>query len=341
MDTGLLLLAIFTAAFTMIAKRLSSTILTAPMLFIGFGFLLSKSGLMPLAHAEEILHVVAEVALILLLFLDAAQINLQALRKRFVWPKRMLFIGLPLSILIGTGATWLILPNSWPLAALALVAALLAPTDAALGQPVVSNTLVPERVRRGLIVESGLNDGLALPVVLLFACLAAEATGQDGRNWLLFGALQLILGPLVGVAIGYVGAKLLLAAQEREWTAAVYEGIGAMALAASAYLAAAEVGGNGFIAAFVGGLTFGNVVKGRCKFIFEFNESEGQLLAWSAFFLLGLALVPEALERLTPEVLAYILVSLVLVRPASIWLSLLGTDASALTKMFFGWFGPR
>ena len=340
MTLGLLALMLFTALFTLVARRLSSTVLTAPMLFIGFGFALAQTEFMH-GHLEALLHIVAEVALILLLFLDAAQIDLQALRKRHIWPARMLLLGLPLAVALGAAAAWMFLGDSLPLVALALVATLMAPTDAALGQPVVSNPLVPERVRRALTVESGLNDGLALPAVLLFASLAAETLGQESRNWLLFGVMQLVLGPLVGIGVGYAGGKMLLAAQGRGWTADVYEGIGAMALAASAYLIAGEVGGNGFIAAFVGGFTFGNVVKGRCKFVFEFTESEGQLLAWGAFFLLGLALVPEVIEHLTLPVLGFILVSLFIVRPVAIWLSLLGTGASPMTTLFFGWFGPR
>jgi NhaP-type Na+/H+ or K+/H+ antiporter len=139
---------------------------------------------MPHAGAEASLHLVAEIALIVLLFLDAAQINLDALRKRHVWPGRMLVIGLPLSIAFGVLAAMVLLPG-WSIFAVALLAAILAPTDAALGQAVVSNPLVPERARRALTVESGLNDGLALPVILLFASLAAHAAGQGDTNWLL------------------------------------------------------------------------------------------------------------------------------------------------------------
>ncbi|MDP6342589.1 MAG: cation:proton antiporter, partial [Alphaproteobacteria bacterium] len=168
MTLGLLSAAVFTVGFAMIAKRLASTVLTAPMAFIAFGFLLSITGWLPHQAAEASLHLVAEIALILLLFLDAAQIDLAALRQRHVWPVRMLAVGLPLSIALGTLAAWPFLPG-WPLAAVALVAAILAPTDAALGQAVVSNPAVPDRPRRALTVESGLNDGLALPAVLLFA----------------------------------------------------------------------------------------------------------------------------------------------------------------------------
>ena len=136
--------------------------------------------------------------------------------------------------------------------------------------------------------------------------------------------------------------QAIAAAQEAfpEWAAA-FEGVGALALAGTAYVAAVLVGGNGFISAFVAGLCFGNVVQGGCRFIFEFTESEGLLLTWGAFFLIGLGLLPEALEHLDGTVLLIVLLSLFVVRPVAIWLSLVGSDAAPLTRLFFGWFGPR
>jgi sodium/hydrogen antiporter len=340
MLTGLLIAAVFTAAFSMIAKRLSATVLTAPMIFLGFGFALSETGLMPHGDAEASLHLVAEIALVILLFLDAAQINLDLLRKRHVWPVRMLVLGLPLSIVFGTLVAWAILPG-WPIVAVALLAAILAPTDAALGQAVITNPIVPERSRRALTVESGLNDGLALPVILLFASLAAHAAAPDTTNWWAFGAKQLVLGPLVGAVSGLAGGAALIYAKKHDLTADTFEGVGAIALAGAAYLGATLVDGNGFIAAFVAGLCFGHVVKGRCKFVYEFTESEGQMLSWGAFFLLGIAMVPQALASLTWPIAALILLSLFVVRPLAIWISLIGTDASPTTRLFFGWFGPR
>jgi NhaP-type Na+/H+ or K+/H+ antiporter len=340
MNTGLLIVTLFTVTFTMVARRLAGTMVTAPMIFLALGWLLSLTDLLPHADVEETLHLVAEVALIVVLFLDAAQTDLRALRDRHVWPVRMLAIGLPLMIVLGTLAAFPFLPG-WPLAAVALVAAILAPTDAALGQVVVTNPVVPERVRRALTVESGLNDGLALPAVLLFASLAAEAIERDRTNWLLFVGEQLLLGPAVGIAAGLIGGRVLLFARDRNLTAEPFEGVGALALAGAAYLGANEIGGNGFIAAFVAGLFFGYVVKGRCKFVYEFTESEGQLLTWGAFLLFGLALVPDALHHLNANNLAIILLSLFVVRPLAIWLSLIGTDAAPVTRLFFGWFGPR
>ena len=156
----------------MIAKHLSTSVLTAPMVFIFVGVVLSLTGLLSEHDMEVLLHPVAEVALVILLFLDAAQINLAALRKRHVWPTRMLLIGLPASIALGALSGAILFP-AWPFAAIALIAAILAPTDAALGQAVVTNPNVPMRPRRALTVESGLNDGLALPVILFFASLTA------------------------------------------------------------------------------------------------------------------------------------------------------------------------
>ena len=340
MIAGLLVLAALTFAFCMVGRRLSGTMVTAPLVFLGLGWFLSLTGLLPHLAMEGTLHLVAEVALIVVLFLDAAQIDLRVLRIRHVWPVRMLALGLPLTIALGTLAAYPFLPG-WPLVAVALVAAILAPTDAALGQIVVTNPVVPERVRRALTVESGLNDGLALPVVLLFASLAAGAMASEETNWLVFGAKQLILGPVVGIVAGLVGGRVLLLAKKHNLTSQTFEGIGTLALAVAAYLGATQIGGNGFISAFVAGLFFGHVVKGQCKFVFDFTESEGRLLTWGAFLLLGLVLVPGALQHLTLANLAIILLSLFVVRPLAIWLSLLGSDASTITRLFFGWFGPR
>lgn len=224
----------------------------------------------------------------------------------------------------------------------ALLAALLAPTDAALGQSVVSAKVVPIRVRQAINVESGLNDGIALPAVLLFAALASaqhEATGVG--EWLGFGLLQVTLGPLVGVAIGYVGTRLLDAGAERGWMNTSFQGIGILSLALLTYVAAELIGGNGFIAAFIAGMVFGNSIRHPCAFLFEFMETEGQLLMLITFLVFGAALLPEGLQHLNPTILLYAVLSLTVVRMAPIAISLLGTGVRLPTQLFLGWFGPR
>jgi NhaP-type Na+/H+ or K+/H+ antiporter len=326
----------------MVAKRLSTTIITAPIVFISTGFVFAYVGFFTDIEIEETIHLVAEVALIVLLFLDASQINLKRLKYRNSWPLRMLLIGLPLCVIIGTCVGLLFFPD-WPWIFVALVAAVLAPTDAALGEAVIQNKSVPANTRQTLTVESGLNDGLALPFILFFASLFIASTTEETSTlqWLLFGGSQVFIGVLVGIGLGWSSGKLFLFTESKGLTSNVYEGIGVLALTGISYLSATIMGGNGFIAAFVAGLVFGNQVKGHCRFIYQFTETEGQLLVWSAFAAIGLGLLPEALHHSSWNVALYILVSLFFVRPLAIYLSLLGTKMPLVSKLFLGWFGPR
>lgn len=340
MQVALLIIMFSVVIYALTAKRLSSTIITSPMIFLALGYVISLGGVVPLEHAEELLHLVAEAALIVLLFVDASLTDFDALKKRHIWPQRMLLIGLPLAIIICTAVASMLFP-SWSIFAAALVASILAPTDAALGQAVVSNKSVPIEERRTLTVESGLNDGLALPVVLFFACTLATIEGEHNGNFLVFTAQQLILGPSIGAFVGWLGGKALLRSVDRGFTEAQFEGIAAIAIAVFAYLAASMVDGNGFIAAFCAGLAFGHVVKKRVKHVSEFVESEGQILIWGSFLLVGIVLLPEALSLLSLPMAILIGLSLFVIRPLAIWISLIGTDAPPLTRLFFGWFGPR
>ncbi|MFQ3244163.1 MAG: NhaP-type Na+/H+ or K+/H+ antiporter [Arenicella sp.] len=340
MQLAILVVMICVIFYAFFAKRLASTIVTAPILFLGLGYAMSLSGFMASESAEGLLHLVAETSLIILLFADASQTDFAALRKRHLWPKRMLLIGLPLAIVFGTGVASLLFPG-WSIFALALVASILAPTDAALGQAVVSNKNVPIQERRSLVVESGLNDGLALPIILFFACTLATMEGEHDSNFLIFTAQQLILGPLVGGFFGWLGGSAMVWAAAKEFSESEYEGIAAIAVAITAYVAAGMVDGNGFIAAFCAGLAFGNTVKNRVKHVAEFVESEGQIFVWASFLLIGLVLLPEALRHLSLPILALIGISLFVIRPLAIWISLIGTDAKPITRLFFGWFGPR
>lgn len=342
MEIGLLILLFSVITYAMLAKRLSTTILTAPMVFLGMGYFISQSGMVHIGDAHETVYLIAEISLVVLLFLDASQIDLRRLKKQRSWPLRMLLIGIPLSILIGTGFAYWFFPQ-WSWAMLALIAAILAPTDAALGQAVVSNESVPLNERQSLSVESGLNDGLALPVILFFACLVAMEAGiqVSDMSWLMFGLTQIFVGIFVGVGIGWISGRLFLFSEAKNTSSSVYEGIGVLALTGISYIMASLLGGNGFISAFVAGLAFGNIVKGHCRFIYQFTESEGQILIWSSFVIIGLGLLPTAIEHLSLPVVGYILVSIFIVRPLAIYISLLGTKSKTLTRLFMGFFGPR
>lgn len=339
---GVLIVLMSAIAYAMVAKRLSKTPITAPIIFLLVGISIAYFNLMHMEEAKHTLHLVMEVTLIILLFLDAAKIDVKALTSTRIWPLRMLLIGLPLAVLFGTLLAVLIFPG-YPLALAALIAAIMAPTDAALGQAVVTNQEVPKDVRQSLTAESGLNDGLALPIILILASLVLmpASSPENAVNWYQFTALQLSVGPLVGVMLGWLGANMFLYAESKKLTEPIYEGVAVLALAGASYVMADLTGGNGFIAAFVAGLIFGVFVKGHCRFIYEFTESEGQMLVWAAFLFIGMTLLPEALSNLNMKVGLYIFLSLFVVRPLAIYISLIGTKTKPITRLFFGWFGPR
>ena len=287
---GFAAIAIGIIAFALCAKRLENTLITPPLVFAAFGLLIGDSvlGLADLKFDNGLIHGLAEITLILVLFSDAARIDLRQLRKDHDLPVRMLLIGMPLIMVLGTVAA-LVLPLGLSFWEAALLAAILAPTDAALGQAVMSSRFVPLRIRQTLNVESGLNDGIALPFVLIFAFFAGAPEVDTDQGWLLFGAKQIILGPLAGVVVGAAGAWLLDLAAKKEWTTAAYEGPAILGLAVLAYSGSQLIGGNGFIAAFVSGLVFGNVVRGRCGFVFEFAEAEGNFLVLVIFLISSFA----------------------------------------------------
>lgn len=164
---------------------------------------------------------------------------------------------------------------------------------------------------------------------------------ENEMSWLVFGFSQIFIGILVGALMGYLSGRLFLYTESKKISSTIYEGIGVLALTGTSYLMATLMGGNGFISAFVAGLAFGNSVKGHCRFIYQFTESEGQMLIWSSFVIIGLGLLPSAIEHLTFPIVGYILVSIFIVRPLAIYLSLIGTKAKTLTKVFMGFFGPR
>lgn len=341
--TGILAITLALIAFGLISRKIEGSILTGPILFSAFGLIAGPAafGLIPLQISNEGLHLLAEVTLILVLFSDAANIDLAQLRRDHNLPIRMLLIGMPLTIALGAMVAFLFFDGLGPWEA-ALLAAILAPTDAALGQAVVSNRLVPVRIRQALNVESGLNDGVALPFILLFAAFASAMHAEtNAAEWLVFGAKQVVFGPLAGIAIGYVGAKLVSSCYRRQWMSESAEGMIALGLAFGAFALAEVVHGNGFIAAFVGGLTFGNTLKQKCQFLYEFAESEGQILILLTFTAFGAAMIPQAMGAVTIMHIVFGILVLTVLRMLPIQLSLIGTGIKPVTSTFLGWFGPR
>jgi NhaP-type Na+/H+ or K+/H+ antiporter len=338
----LAILAAFAFAYSVVASRLERTPVNGALVFLAFGVLVGPQvlGLVDLSMGSETLRTVAELTLALVLFSDSANADLTTLRRTFRLPQRLLLIGLPLTIALGFGVGRLLFPDL-PLFTVALLATMLAPTDAALGKAVVTNEAVPAPIREGLNVESGLNDGICVPILFTFLALIAGTEGSTSGIALRLFAEAIGIGLAVGVGVSWAGHTAIRAARDRRWLGAPWTQLTVIALAMTAFGLAQAAGGSGFIACFTGGLTFGALVKTRKAELFEETEGIGNLLAMLTWVMFGAAVVGHSVADVDWRVIVYSLLSLTLVRMLPVSLSLLGLGVRADAQLFLGWFGPR
>ena len=326
MEMELAILALLVAGYALLAARLDRLSVGPALAFMAIGILLADDVLGPISFEPqaEPIKLLAETTLTLLLFADASTIRAHALRQDVAPVARLLLIGLPLTITLGTVTAVLLFPGA-PLGIALLIGAALAPTDAALGQPVVTNPVVPARIRRVLNVESGLNDGIATPFVFLGLALStAEATG--GSGWLMVALTETIVGVVIGAAIGLAGGSLLRFADRLRWTSPISRQLFVLALAAACYLVAVGAGGNGFIAAFAGGLAFARGSLWREESAVRFTETQGSLLAIAVWIAFGLSLAGRLLTDLwDPAAITYAVLSLTVIRLLPVGIALVGT----------------
>ncbi|MFD6552317.1 cation:proton antiporter [Streptomyces sp. NPDC058398] len=341
--------AAVTAGYALFSRRLATTPLSAPMVFTGFGVLIGPIGLdvLDLGHDAGPVLTLIEAALALLLFTDSMTVRRRDLRTGGFLPLRLLAIGLPLSI----GAGWLL---AWPLLPgltlweFALLGAVLAPTDAALGKTACSSPRVPPLVRNGLNVESGLNDGLALPFFLMFlAAIPGTIASEDGVGGVFWRAL--VVSTAVGLAFGWVGGWLLTLARARGWVTGEWQQVVVLAVAFCAYSVATAWDGSGFIATWMGGFAFGVALRKGAPAVAEpakerpadLAEYVGGLLGTLSFLVFGAVLLGPALEHLNWRIITYAVLSLTVVRMLPVALAIAGTGMRLPTVAYVGWFGPR
>ena len=339
----LLLLGVVTFLFALVSSRFDNSLITPPMVFTGTGVLLALifNQLVEEETAKSSLEFVAELTLVIVLFIDASRINLPLLIRKHKIPVRLLGVGLPLTVLLGTIVAWLMF-GEFSIWEAALIAAILAPTDAALGQAVVSSAKVPVRIRQSLNVESGLNDGIILPLVMLFAALAAVSSeGGEQNNWLVYWLLQVTLGPLVGVIAGMGGGFLLRAAKRHGNINQNFLRLSGVAVAIVAWAGAIQIGGNGFIAAFVAGMCMSCFADSIGEPLRDFGEAEGQFLGLATFLLFGMVALVPAIQQADAACYIYALLSLTVIRMLPVGLALIGLKLRAPSILFLGWFGPR
>jgi sodium/hydrogen antiporter len=340
-ETDLAIIAALIFAWGTLSARLERFDVTAPIVFVAAGLALTHGPLAPLGFhpSPELIKAMAEITLVLVLFCDASRVGLHELRADLGLYLRLLGIGLPLTIGLGTLLALSLagITNIW----FALIAgAALAPTDAALGSGMMANPVVPSRIRRLVNVESGLNDGIATPFVSVGLAGAAAASHLSGPSPALAVA-ELVLGAVVGVAVGGGGGLLLNLARGRGWAADGFAGAAVVGLAVCAYTSAVALHANGFIAAFTGGLAFRAASGRRGIPLVPFAEEAGalvSLLVWLAF---GAVAVAPALSALSWQIMVYAVLSLTVIRMVPVAIALIGTRLRLPTVAFVGWFGPR
>jgi NhaP-type Na+/H+ or K+/H+ antiporter len=340
--SGAVALTVVAVLYAVVAARLDAWSIGAPIVFMVAGVLAGQGflGLVDVSAGGHPMQVVTEATLALVLFADASTLRLAQVGKDAVLPTRLLAVGLPLTIALGTLAAFGMLSGvTW--AAAALLATVLAPTDAALSLPVVTNPSIPSRVRRVLNVESGLNDGIATPIVtVLLAVVAAEEGVEPG--WVGQAVRAVVLAVVVAGVVGGGGGWLLRAAAARGWTTDVSQELAVLGMAGASYLGAVWLSGNGFVAAFVAGLLFAAGSGSGFHRATAFTETAGVFLSFAVWALFGAALVgPVLRESWSWTAVGYALLSLTVLRMLPVALALLGARLRPATVLFVGWFGPR
>lgn len=327
--------------YSLVSRRLERTVITAPIIFTVAGVLLSFNfeGVHELQMGRRDLLHLAEIGLVMLLFTDATHIHFRTLWNREKLPLRLLSIGMLLTIVLGAVAARLIFPelSLWEAG---ILAAILAPTDAGLGQVIVKSPRVPLSIRHSLDMEAGLNDGLSVPFLMFF--IAVARIGTEGSSGVLLKYLfeQIVMGGLAGGAVGLIGGLLLGLARRRNWMSESVQQLGVVALPVMSMLACGPVGGSMFIAAYVAGLAIQAGFGDAEEQSIAFTEGWGQLFGYFVFFLFGL-LAALAFRQFSLLHALYAVLSLTAVRMLPVAIALIGTGLSSATVLFMGWFGPR
>lgn len=339
---------VFTAflilGYGLFSRLAEKSAVTAPMVFVAVGIITS---LLPIQLLQEgakapAVKIMAEVTLMLVLFVDATTLNLKRLIKERRLPMRLLGIGLPITMVVGALIAILLFPEEkhWVLLLMALI---LSPTDAALGQAVVTSPKVPEKIRQTINVESGLNDGIALPPILICIAVLSGSSGEkmDAAYWLTFVAKQFVFGPVIGGLVGWLGGKLVDRSSRRGWMNHTFQQLTSLALAIIAFTLAESVHGNGFIAVYFAGMLLGTQTESIRERMREFGEAESQVMVLFIFLLFGMLLVPLSFPFWDWRTVLYAVLSLTVIRMIPVAIGLIGSGLSMPTVWFIGWFGPR
>ncbi len=313
------------------------TVLSASVLSVGLGVLLAALGVVSVEPRSGAIVELIELALILTLFSDGMFVERELLRSHWSPVTRALVIAMPITMALLALAAKALFPElSW--AEAFLLGAVLSPTDPVVTSAVVTSRLVPSAVRHTLNLESGLNDGLALPFVLFFLVLASPGGNAGGEAAKLGG--EAVVGGAIGVLLGSIGGRLHPHLPSGG-LAARYEGIYAVGFALFAFGLADVTFGNGLIAAFLCGIAMGATEREVPQGFVEFAENASAILQVITFFVFGALIIATGFNHSVPPLVLFVLFALLIARPASVMLSLARTGIPRPQKLFMAWFGPK
>jgi sodium/hydrogen antiporter len=334
---ALLLFGGLLAVVAALSGLMGGTVLSASVLSVSLGIGLAAAGVIHVDPNHQSIVELIELALVLTLFSDGMFVERELLRRHWSPVARSLVIAMPITMgLIGLAAKLLFTGLSWPEAL--LLGAVLAPTDPVVTSAVVASRLVPSAVRHTLNLESGLNDGLALPFVLFFLVFASPAGNAGAEAAKLAG--EAVVGAVIGLALGYLGGRLHHRLPGGGLTAR-YEGIYAVGFALVAFGLAEVSIGNGLIAAFVCGIAMGATEHDVPQGFVEFAENASAILQVITFFVFGGLIVATGVDHNIPPLIAFVVFVLFLARPAAVMLSFIRTRLPLVQQLFMAWFGPK
>jgi sodium/hydrogen antiporter len=325
------------AVVAALSGLIRGTVLSASALSVAFGIGLAATGVVNVDASDQSIVELIELALILTLFSDGMFVERELLRRHWSPVARALVIAMPITMVLLALAAKALFPDlSW--AEAFLLAAVLSPTDPVVTSAVVTSRLVPSAVRHTLNLESGLNDGLALPFVLFFLVLASPGGDAGGEAAKLIG--EALAGAAIGLALGALGGRLHHRLPGGGLTAR-YEGIYAVGFALVAFGLSEVTIGNGLIAAFVCGIAMGATERDVPQGFVEFAENSSAILQVLTFFVFGALIVATGFGHSIPPLVAFVSFALLIARPAAVMLSFLRTGLPRPQKLFMAWFGPK
>ena len=333
---AVLLLGLLLGTVAALSGWLHGTVLSASVLSLGAGILLAFAGVIDIEPGAEIVVLAVELALLLTLFSDGLITEHELLRTHWGPPVRALVLAMPITLALLALAAQALFPLSW--AEAFLLAAVLTPTDPVVTSSVVTSERVPRLIRHTLNLESGLNDGLALPFVLFFLVLASE-TGDAASE-----AGQLVVEVAVGAGIGIALALLagrLLGSLPGGGIRRQYEGVYALGLALLSFGTAEVTYGNGLIAAFVCGIAFAAARHEIPEAFLHFNENISTAFQVITFVIFGALIVATGWDGSTWRLAVFIAFALLVARPAAVLVSFVGVRLPPSQKLFIAWFGPK